>query len=289
MSDYRLLLNRKIIDVLIGDEKFADGRSLPYLSGPQLCDISTTFGLPKTYTWNGVNQSRWEYMRDLIDYLDNTDSVASLIDFLLGMTNMGEMLSKASTVEEQMAEQSAIVDSALNKINVLLRLSGKEIKGAPNYVISDIGAPAVITPVSLPKITRGYITSLPQRIQSDMESREYDSVVTKSRTLVEETCIFILEEKGIAVPEDGNVVKLFAECKKSLNMLTDKEGDARINRLIGSLSSIVSAIAEMRNKNSDAHGAGSKRINITADEAILIANSSVMLCDYLYSVFERSK
>lgn len=51
LMDYSLLINRKIIDVLIGDVKFYGEFSLPYMSGPELCQVSTTFGLACTYTW----------------------------------------------------------------------------------------------------------------------------------------------------------------------------------------------------------------------------------------------
>lgn len=39
----------------------------------------------------------------------------------------------------------------------------------------------------------------------------------------------------------------------------------------------------------DAHGAGSRRINIQEREALLVANSSVMLAEYWLSVYEVKK
>lgn len=52
--DFSLLINRKIIDVLIGDVKLYGEFSLPYMSGPELCQVSTTFGLARTYPWGGI-------------------------------------------------------------------------------------------------------------------------------------------------------------------------------------------------------------------------------------------
>ena len=40
--------------------------SMPYLSGPTLCEISNKFGLPVTYGWNGGAHSRWAYLDDLL-------------------------------------------------------------------------------------------------------------------------------------------------------------------------------------------------------------------------------
>ena len=80
--DYSLLINRKIIDVLIGDVKVYEGFTLPYLSGPDLCRLSTTFGLARTYIWGsnrvGANKSRWEYMQDLMKYLNPQGRIPEL-------------------------------------------------------------------------------------------------------------------------------------------------------------------------------------------------------------------
>lgn len=52
-----LLKTKEIIEILDGDRKFGElkGRqiSMPYLSGPDLCSLSTRFGLPEEYTWKG--------------------------------------------------------------------------------------------------------------------------------------------------------------------------------------------------------------------------------------------
>ena len=83
--DYSLLINRKIIDILIGDAKVYGEFSLPYMSGPDLCHLSTTFGLPRTYTWGGrgvVNKSRWEYMQDLLKFLNPKGRVQELLSYL---------------------------------------------------------------------------------------------------------------------------------------------------------------------------------------------------------------
>lgn len=56
--------------------------TLPYLSGPDLCRLSTTFGLARTYIWGsnrvGANKSRWEYMQDLMKYLNPQDRIPEL-------------------------------------------------------------------------------------------------------------------------------------------------------------------------------------------------------------------
>ena len=60
--------------------------------------------------------------------------------------------------------------------------------------------------------------------------------------------------------------------------------DKRINTLLSGLSSIITSIAEMRNKNSDSHGVGSARINIADYHALLFVNSSIAMADFVLSV-----
>jgi hypothetical protein len=70
-SPFELLIRRPIIDILIGDKNL-DGetsdlisnRTMPYLTGSKICDISTMFGYPQT----GTGASRWTYMSDLLKY-----------------------------------------------------------------------------------------------------------------------------------------------------------------------------------------------------------------------------
>lgn len=47
MNDFCKQNHRKIIDVLIGDTKLFEQYSLPYMSGPDLCQLCTSFGLSK--------------------------------------------------------------------------------------------------------------------------------------------------------------------------------------------------------------------------------------------------
>lgn len=50
------------------------------------------------------------------------------------------------------------------------------------------------------------------------------------------------------------------------------------------MNNIVSAIAEMRNKDSDAHGVGASRIAIDEHNARLFVNSAMTMADFILSV-----
>ena len=288
---FKLLKNRKIIDILIGDTKVLGEYSLPYLSGPKLCELCTAFGLPKTYSWKGgVNHSRWEYMSDLLEYLDRQGRVSELLVHIFKMEHF-EDLTKLGDAQKVRDTHKAIVDGAFGCINANLMIAGKEIRVVnKTFVIADIGQEIMFEAPKINVVTSQYIKELPDRIKDDLDNKNYDSVITKSRTLLEEVLIYIIEHLTFErYKSKGDLIKIYQEATALLNMRQNKEWDARVNELLGGLHKLISAISSMRNINSDAHGAGSQRIDIKKREALLAAHSSMMISEYMLSVFEKKE
>ncbi|MBQ0081777.1 MAG: abortive infection family protein [bacterium] len=130
-------------------------------------------------------------------------------------------------------------------------------------------------------VTQHYIRELPNRIKEDLANKDFDSVITKSRTLLEEVLIYIIEKlTRERYKSNGDLVKIYQDATELLNMRQNREWDKRVNELLGGLHKMVSAISSMRNMNSDAHGAGSGRIGIKEREALLAAQSAMMLAEY---------
>lgn len=85
----------------------------------------------------------------------------------------------------------------------------------------------------------------------------------KARTLLEEVLIYIIERTTLErYKSSGDLVRIYQDATELLNMRQKTEWDKRVNELLGGLHKLVSAISSMRNIGSDAHGAGSRRINI---------------------------
>lgn len=289
--DFSLLINRRIIDILIGDVKLYGEFSLPYMSGPDLCNLSTTFGLARTYTWGnsriGANKSRWEYMQDLLKYLNLKGRIPELLSYL---TQQGrfENLTGIGDIHKVDETYKAIIKGMLDAINVQLVIARMELRLLnKKFVMAGIGEEVVIETPKVKIITSQYIRELPERIKDDLENKDYDSVITKSRTLLEEVLFFIIEKMTFErYKSNGDLVKIYQDATELMNMRQKGDWDKRVNELLGGLHKLVSAISSMRNMNSDAHGAGSSRINIKKREALLVAHSSMMLAEYWLSVHE---
>lgn len=285
--DCSVLINRGIIDILIGDEKVYEEYSLPYLSGPSLCSLCTEFGLLKTYSWGGGGASRWMYMQDLMKYLEKQGRIFELFSKLFDYQNFTE-LSKLASPELITSTYNSIVDGAIKRINVRLVLAKKELRiHKGQFTLVDAGTEPVFIAPKVKVIDRQYIRELPDRIKDDLAHNDYDSVITKSRTLLEEVLIFIIERfTNECYKSNGDLLKIYQAVAELLNMRQKGDWDKRVNELLGGMYKIVSAVASMRNMNSDAHGAGSRRINIQEREALLVANSSMMLAEYWLAVYE---
>jgi len=122
----------------------------------------------------------------------------------------------------------------------------------------------------------------------DVINGHYDSAITKSRTLLEEVFCYVIEKKGETPSESGDIGKLYNQVKQLYNMHQNKDMDKRINGLLSGLEKILSAIAEMRNKGSDSHGVGAKRINIQEHHSRLFVNSAMTMADFVLAIGERS-
>ena len=289
--DFSLLINRKIIDVLIGDVKLYGEFSLPYMSGPELCQVSTTFGLARTYTWGNrgvANKSRWEYMQDLMKHLNPQGRIPDLLSYLMQQDRFKNLIG-VGDIQKVDKTYKGVIKSAIDAINAQLVIARVELRLVnKTFVLTRAGEEVVIETPKVKNITSQYIRELLDRIKDDLDNKDYDSVITKSRTLLEEVLIFIIEKMTFErYKSSGDLVKMYQDATELLNMRQKSDWDKRINELLGGLHKIVNAISSMRNMNSDAHGAGSGRINIKKREALLAAHSSMMLAEYWLSVFEK--
>ena len=131
---------------------------------------------------------------------------------------------------------------------------------------------------------------MPERIKDDLKNKDFDSVVTKSRTLLEEVFIYIIEKSTKErYSSKGNIQLIYAEVKDLLNIKPQGDWDKRVCDLINGINKIVDAIGSMRNMNSDAHGVGQRRIDIREREARLIASSAIMISEYMLSIYLKDR
>lgn len=296
-SDFELLHNKKILLILNGDTNFGvfdshrldDGVSIsmPYLSGPDLCEISNKFGLPVIYGEGGI-QSRWRYLDDLLVHCIQNGKVSDLLAFIFSKSQFADKL-KGQTVEEIEHMYHQIKDIVITQINNILYFSdSKLVENGNTFLIRRVEDATKVATPNIKVVDRSYIKDLSNRAINDIADGNYDSAITKSRTLLEEVFCYAIEKKNQEPLENGDIIKLYNQVKQLYKMHQNKDLDKRINGLLAGLEKIISAIAEMRNKNSDSHGVGAKRINISDYHARLFVNSSMTVADFILAVSEKA-
>ena len=287
-SRYELLRNKTILAILDGDTQCGEIEgvkiSLPYLSGSVIAGISQRFGLPASYSWNGGNKSRWEYMDDLLVHCIAKNRASDLLSFIFSKQQFADKL-RGKTPEQIDSIYNHIVGVMIEQINGVLCFGDNKLSVVGNqFCVNPIGAVIEITAPAVKSIDRNYIKDLSDRAMQDVVSKNYDSAITKSRTLLEEVFCYVIEKKKETPSDAGDIGKLYKQVKQLYNMHTDRDVDRRINTLLSGLEKIVSAIAEMRNTNSDAHGVGSKRMIIADHHARLIVNSAMTMAEFVLSI-----
>jgi hypothetical protein len=292
MELFSLLRTKNIIAILDGDTEFGEynGKkvAMPYLSGPSLCDISSTFGLHVDYSWGGGALSRWNYLENLMKYCEKGNKSQQLLAYLFDKDKFIDSLRGLSPQEIE-ESYNHITKTVIEKINGELYFGGNKLTVVNNmFVINAIDATIQVNAPKIKVIDRQYIKGLAERAMLDIESGNFDSVITKCRTLLEEVFCYVIEMASITPSDKGDIGKLHGQVKDLYGMRQDKGLDKRINELLGGLEKILNAIAEMRNKNSDAHGVGSKRFTLEEHHARLFLNSAIAMSDFILSVSEKN-
>lgn len=296
-SKFSLLQNKEILAILDGDKDFGmleiEGIktditiSMPYLSGPRLCDISNRFGLPATYCWGGGSLSRWQYLNDLLEHCIKNGQESSLFSFLFSKEQFCDKL-KGNLPKYIDLAYTQIVSTVIAEINSILYFGGNELtKTGGVFSVQEIEAAVTVTTPTIDRIDRVYVANMLQRAFEDVSDGNYDSALTKSRSLIEEVFAFVIEKKGEEPSDKGNIFNLYAQVKKLYGKKLENDADTKIDDLISGLGKILKAIAEIRNKASDAHGLGGKRIYVEEHQARFIVNSSATIADFVLSVYEK--
>lgn len=146
----------------------------------------------------------------------------------------------------------------------------------------------IIETPSIISVNREYISDISRRAIKDIENGDFDSSITKSRTLLEEVFCFAIEKHGDTPVNNGRIKDLYNQVKTIYPLRQTSQQDKRINELLSGLEKILNAISEMRNEASDSHGVGSSRIEIEEYHARLFVNASIVMSDYILSVVNHN-
>ena len=228
-------------------------------------------------------------MFDLIVYGIKSGRSDSILAYLFEESNF---VREANGLDKDEFERyrSKSIESALNRINTILHFGGNKLIINEKRVLLVSISPSTpeISVNNVKTIDRDYIKLLSDRAIANVDSGNYDSALPQARTILEETFDYVRETQNIEPSDKGNINKLYKQVKDEYKMHENKNADKRINRLLSGLENIVSAVSEMRNKNSDSHGVGDRRLTIDKHHARLAVNSATTMADFILSVEKKA-
>lgn len=288
-NNWEFLKDKNCIDILIGihiDEHSYNENIMPYLTGNDICKLCNNFGMSVVY--NETKLSRSQYMKNLIDFCIEKNKMSELLNNLFKIENYKNHIY-GQNYEKIMKTHEHFIGIAINEINNILVFSKVILFENNNYYyIKDLRTEFKIeTPTIEFSTSIDYIHSICSKAIDAIKTEDYDSAITKSRTLLEEVFIHIIEHNKQEVSAKGDIGKLYNQVKTIYSLHNSKDADKQINELLNGLQKIVTAIGNMRNIGSDAHGTGSKRFKLEKHHATLFVNTAIVFTEFILSVHNK--
>lgn len=183
-----------------------------------------------------------------------------------------------------------------NAINDHIRHDGyrlvivRRMSGSPVYQVkAAVGSPA---DSDISKALAAYDPdTIHARWTEALERRDTnpEGAITLARTLLEDVCKWIIVEAGEEYEEKDDLTQLYRKLAKILKLAPDDHTETVFRQILGSCQSVVESLGSLRNKISDAHSRGPKRVRPAARHAQLAVNLSGAMATFLVDTWSARK
>jgi hypothetical protein len=169
-----------------------------------------------------------------------------------------------------------------------------QISGRPVYAArSRLAVPGPVRHVEM-VVKAGdtnYLANQITRMEAAIE-RDPELAIGTAKELIETACMTILETIGVEADKSWDLARLVKETGKRLKVTPDTvranvAGEESIRKVLGSLSGIVSGIAELRNSYGTGHGKPSGSGGLGARHARLAVGAASTLAAFLFETFNE--
>ena len=136
-----------------------------------------------------------------------------------------------------------------------------------------------------PKDTHAFIDEQAEKCDAKIASGDYYGAITNARSLLEAVLAEIEKELDPSAREyDGDLIKLYRRIQKLLNLEPGrKDISDTLKQILSGLTSVVSGLAGLRNKMSDAHVATYRP---DKHHAALAVNAAKTLANFILATTE---
>jgi hypothetical protein len=169
----------------------------------------------------------------------------------------------------------------------------RRMSGAPVYAVRPLTKPGT-TPAD-EEISKALLAFNPGEIharwQEALTRRASDprAAITSARTLLEDTCKWILHEANETFKDDDDLPALYRRLAKMLKLAPDDHTEEVFRQILGSCQSIVVSLGAIRNKLGDAHSQGPMRAKPSPRHAELAVNLAGTMATFLIATWEARR
>lgn len=228
----------------------------------------------QTLTVDGV---LWHYMvenlewsakeaLDAVGFLDASEALT----FKVLEASVGPIHRRLDEVDDVVARMNDV----LSHDNLRLAQIGK-MSGSPTFKVLPKPAGSPADEIIAEALRAFDPETVHERWQAALNRRstEPEGAITLARTLLEDVCRWILDEAGdeTVSPKD-DLPRLYSKLAKVLNLAPDAHTEQVFKQILGSCQQIVEQLGALRNKISDAHSRGPKKVKPKARHAELAVN-----------------
>jgi AbiJ N-terminal domain 3/Abortive infection C-terminus len=167
------------------------------------------------------------------------------------------------------------------------------MSGSPVYAVRPLARPGT-TPAD-DEISKALMAFNPDEIhgrwQEALTRRAADprAAITSARTLLEDTCKWILHEANETFKDDDDLPALYRRLAKVLKLAPDDHTEQVFKQILGSCQSIVESLGAIRNKLGDAHSQGPMRAKAQPRHAQLAVNLAGTMATFLIATWEARR
>jgi hypothetical protein len=264
---------RQLAQIVTGDSKVS-----PYRTGPDLVRLFNEFGGNDVYGQGFP--TRWVYAEEKIKAILDTPELARLIT---------HVFDPREFVGTQFQSEKAVAH-----LNTFLKFDKLQIvKDGDFYKLRDLTGTSIdfASPFkNSDKFSHVFIDEQIAKCDDKLARGDYDGSITNARSLVEAVLTELEREYDPEAPAyDGDLPKLYKRVQKFLELDPSRTDiDKTLKQILSGLTSIVSGLAGLRNKMSDAH-VGNYRP--ARHHARLAVNAAKTLADFLFETkqFQSAK
>jgi hypothetical protein len=261
----------KLRDFITGDTD-----ETPYKKGRDLVRFFNQYGFDDEYQ-SGF-PSRWEYTENNLRELNGSKKLVELIEDFFNPVNF---VDTEFDVEEKVEE-----------FNRYLKHDGYKLESRSNsYTVRTIDEE--IIEIEEPFLDSGdineqFVEEQISKCRNKIHEQDYDGAITNARSLLEAILTGIEKRLANNPPEyKGNINSLFTRVRNHLNLDPSRNDISdRLKEILTGLISIVSGMAGLRNKMSDAHV---RSYEPDKHHAKLAVNAVNTVCDFLFETYEYQK